>query len=230
MGHEVITERHIDEIPPISTSSTSNQITSKLTLKKVKLYDYDDIKKKFVFIDDNLPVYQKAFLNEPANHYSKDWHDCKIKYFIVPLYQRIYLEAYEAKNFILKFLLLGPAPIKNDQELVIRFYLSSSRSYKDNLIANDGFQENVKRFILSSALPKFIWVAELSNKALIKRKEANGLIILDATEANVNNNKPLLFAVYEGSIIELDKTTGKLEKNALPLNNFPIYENNLKVI
>jgi hypothetical protein len=186
------------------------------------------LKKNFVFIDDNCPVYQKAALYNPCLHYNDpEWEKCRIKHIIVPLYKRIYLEAYEAKHFVLNFLLVGPYPVQGNQQILLRFFLTSSRSFKDSLSTNDSFSYDVKEKILSKPLPKFIWVGELSSKDLIKEKKANGLIILDATEANINTNKPLVFAAYGGNIVEPDFVTGELVRKPIPLAEFLAYENNL---
>jgi hypothetical protein len=47
-----------------------------------------------------------------------------------------------------------------------------------------------------SPLPKFIWVGEISNKERIKERKADGLILVDATEADTSELKPLIFANY----------------------------------
>ena len=77
-------------------------------------------------------------------------------------------------------------------------------------------------------MPKFIWVAELSDKDLIKKNKANGLVIVDATEANIYFNKPLIIAAYQGKVINFEEDTDKLVNKNLTLNDFVIFENNLK--
>ena len=59
-------------------------------------------------------------------------------------------------------------------------------------------------------------------------KKANGIVILDATEANIYFNKPLIVAAYQGKFIKFDLSHGKLENNTLSLNPFNFYENNLR--
>ena len=76
-------------------------------------------------------------------------------------------------------------------------------------------------------MPKFIWITELSTKDLIKEKKANGIVIIDATEANLQFNKPLILAAFQDTLVELNEETGNLEVNSLPLQDFLIYENNL---
>jgi hypothetical protein len=77
-------------------------------------------------------------------------------------------------------------------------------------------------------MPKFIWVAELSTKELLKQNKANGLIIVDATEPNLYYTKPLLFTAYNGFILKFNQIDGPIEKELLPLHTFKCFSRNLK--
>jgi hypothetical protein len=224
VGHEEIDEAKVDAIP---SSVLNDGLRAKTMAKNITIYDYDSVKKDFIFIDDNQPVYQRATLDNPASHYPAQWHSCKITYFIVPLYTKIYLEAFEAKNYILNFLIAGPEPLNNNSKTLLRFYLASSRSFKDDIAKNTSIQEDLKVLLLEAFMPKFIWVAEISTKDLIKQKRADGLVVLDATEANIYFNKPLILAAYQGKLVISDEKTGKLESNLLPLKDFSIFRHNL---
>jgi hypothetical protein len=223
IGHEKVNDEQINAIP--KNNFSDEKLRKFADKQKLSIYDWDDVIKEFVFIDDNNPVYQKALLSEPTKHYDKSWHNCKIHHFIAPLYTKIYLEAFEAKNFALRFLLKGPKPLKKNRELLIRFYLASSRSYKDKLALNSSFDSDVRDMILEIPMPKFIWIAELSTKALIKQNKAEGIMILDATEANTFFNKPLIFALYEGNRIMFDLASRRLQINDVPLPPFFVYNN-----
>jgi hypothetical protein len=223
IGHEdIIDHKLIDQIP--ENNNLHEDIVNDVKTKGLKIFDWDDIDKEYVFIDDNFPCYQKALFDKPAIHYPTRWHDCKIKHFIVPLYPKIYLEAYEAKNYVLKFLTKLPNVVSNNKEVLIRFFLTSSRSYKDRLALNSSFDQTTKDFILETPMAKFIWVAELSTKDLIKEKKADGLILVDATEANISFHKALIMSAYGGKY----RTTSKLSGIDISLPPFIIYENNLK--
>jgi hypothetical protein len=75
-------------------------LQAKANSRGITIYEYDSINKDFIFIDDNMPAYQRAAINHPAIHYtSTDWQTCKIDFFIAPLYTKIHLEAFE-KEFI----------------------------------------------------------------------------------------------------------------------------------
>lgn len=224
IGHAKIENNEIDILPPYTLNTS---LTVALATRNIVLYDYDAITKDFVFIDDNHTPYQKAPLLQPAKHYDPEWQNCEVTYFIAPLYPKIYLEAYEAKNYIRNFIINGPEPIYNGSQILLRFYLASSRSFKDAIAKNNTLQEDLKGILIESSMPKFIWVAEVSSKDLIKEKKANGIVIVDATEANIYFNKPLILAAYQDKLILFDENSGTLESNVLPLQAFRIFEQNL---
>lgn len=228
IGHEEITGDQIDNIS--ANQITNQKLLEAINKKGLKIYDFDGINKEFVFVDDNFPVYQKAKLDKLTVHYPADWHNCLIKHFIVPLYPKIYLEAYEAKNFIYKFLVQGPEPLIDNKEVLIRFYLASNRTFKNALALNSSFQADIRDLILGMPMPKFIWVAEISDREMIKKRQANGLVILDATEANLYFNKPLILAAYQQKLIKFDDSSGRLENNTLDLKPFTIFAQNLRNI
>ncbi len=201
VGHEFIEPAMIEELEP--TEIAIQSLDRKLKEKNIIIYDNDDIEKKFVFVDDNQPTYQKAFLWKPAANYAAtDWQRCRITSFIVPLYPKIYLEAYEAKNFVITFLANSFVALSDNSEITLKLYLTSSRSYKDYLCSNESFDENIRDIILETSMPKFIWIAELSNKQLFVENKSNGLIILDATEPNKFDNKPLIISAFQGKLVK----------------------------
>uniref|UniRef100_B3EN62 Uncharacterized protein n=1 Tax=Chlorobium phaeobacteroides (strain BS1) TaxID=331678 RepID=B3EN62_CHLPB len=169
---------------------------------------------------------QKATLTRPAEHYPTDeWRNCTITHFIAPLYPKIYLEAFQAKQYVIKFLITGPQPILQHSEYVFRVFLASSRSYKHELARNAGVHGELKHLMIEAQMPKFIWVAEISTKELIKEGKANGLMIVDATEANIYHKvNPLIMAVFDGNLLVSEKSSGKLESKQLNLHPFSIYE------
>lgn len=226
VGHSKITEGNINALLP--SNETNQDIANKIQQKQILFYDNDDIDKEFVFIDDNRPVYQLAKFDAPSAHYqSPSWANCSINAFVVPLYPKIYLEAFEAKSF-LKKTLFELFPIPDGSEIFLRFYLSSSRSLKNELAISQDFDNDIKDIILQMFMPKFVWVGELSNLALIKDQKANGIVILDATEANKLQLKPLILAAFNNSLIYFDHNSLNFNNITIPLPNFSIFINNLK--
>lgn len=227
IGHNEVNDQDIDSLKLTELSNVN--LKNELLKKGIYYFDWHDIRKKFIFIDDNYPPYQEAFLDAPARHYKNAaWHNCAVNYFIAPLYTKIYLEAFVAKAYVNNFLILGPVPIADNSELLIKFFLASSRSYKNYIALENSFQSDIKNEIIVTPMPKFIWIAELSNKTLIKQGLANGIVILDSTEANTNNNKPLIYAAFQDKVITYDVESNKHKEKVLPLQPFRIYTNNLR--
>jgi len=228
IGHADVTIDHIKSLK--STIYSNEELKNRANHSNISIYDYDDIVKDFIFIDDNHPVYQKAKLSKPAIHYDSSWHSCKITHFIAPLYPKIYLEAREAKNYMLEYLITGPNPLEFASNVFFRMSLTSNRSFKDRITDDAFMQEELKAILIETSMPKFIWVAELGNKDLFSAGKANGLMVVDATEANIYNNKPLILAAYQNKVITWNDSSGNFESDVLYLSSFSLLINNLKKI
>jgi hypothetical protein len=227
IGRTKTTSIQIDKLNV--TNETDFSIAALIKAKSIYLYDNDDIARDIVFIDDNHPPYQLAPINNPARHYNNaDWSLCEVSYFIVPLYPKIYLEAFVAKNYIKNLLLRENFIIPIHTEVFIRIFLTSGRSYKDYLASEESFDIDVKEFIMDTPMAKFIWICEVSNKPLMKQGKAIGLFILDATEPNLQNYNPLIFAGYLDRFYYPDPNTRELKEVLVNLGIFSIYTNNLK--
>ncbi|MBU1720907.1 MAG: hypothetical protein KKA07_17705, partial [Bacteroidetes bacterium] len=226
VGHKKIEHNQVENLVEEIIRDETARID--LLKREISIYDYDNLNKEFVFVDDNMPVFQKALLAEPAKYYEDpDWGKCKITHFVVPLYPKNYLEAYEAKNFIQNFLSKKFLPIPDNTKLFVRTFLASGRSYKNAIALDPDISEDIRTLICETAMPKFIWVTELATKDLIKIEKAEGLVILDATEARVTHLKPLLLAAYENSVLYYDSENKVFAKNNIPLSRFGTYKNNL---
>ena len=76
---------------------------------------------------------------------------------------------------------------------------------------------------MSTSLPKFIWVTELSNKELLKQGQAYGVILIDATEPKIET---LVAALFNNIYISLSMS--KIEVITVDLQPFNVFSNNLK--
>ncbi|WP_236391384.1 hypothetical protein [Chitinophaga filiformis] len=227
IGRARTTDELIDNLAV--TEELNPYFKSIINHKGIQFFDNDDIPRKFVFIDDNMPPYQLQHFETPALHYNEpDWNACRISEFIAPLHPRMYLEAVAAKIYIKEVLLGGTFAIGNGAEIFLRLFLTSSRSYKDYLVRDARFKTNIGEYIMEMLMPEFIWVAEISDKANIKQKQAFGLFILDATEPNINSDSTLIFGGYKNVFIDWNGGMSELVKNCLDLDSFSIYVNNLK--
>ena len=228
-GYEPRQDYMIDSL--CETFIHSKKLKDVITSKNIKIFDNDDIRKKYIFIDDNLPVYQKNSLNKPCENYDskkyQNWDTCILTHFLAPLYSKIYLETFQAKSFVRSFLIEGPAPLSNNSEVFLRTYLTSSRSYKDWLVCSDFSPPDLKEYLLKLPMPKFVWITEVTTKELIKctNPKTEGIVILDATEPNTFNYKALIFAAYKNHQIKYSEKKDCFEDISIPLPSFSIFEN-----
>jgi hypothetical protein len=113
----------------------------------------------------------------------------------------------------------------NVDSVLIRFFLTSSRSFKRSITLNSSFDEDYKELILGSSMPKFIWVAELSSHGLYKQNKAFGFIIIDATGSDSTDS--IVLITYSDKIITFTDNNFRIyEREFCKL--YDIYRNNLK--
>lgn len=190
IGHALnIVGREIDDPNEII------KITNFIELKGgMKLIDYNNIKRRYVFIDDNYPPFQVSNIDFPCKtYYSEErWHTCEIKSIIIPLHPKIYLDATRARKNFLQVLSSKTLNIKLDETSVIRVFLCSTRSYREYIATNKDLDIKTKELILSIRMSKFIWIAELSKLHSFKDNKCDGFLIQDATEPVEYSDKTML--------------------------------------
>jgi len=209
---------------PYTTGDLENlQEVTRLSNGK-PILDFTTMPMQYVFIDDNFPPYMLAYVDNPASYYNNaQWAGCSISAFIVPLYPKIYLEADEARKMTL--LLLDQINFNNTEPLVLKTFLASSRSFKHSISQNALLDKTAKELILGTAMPKFIWVTEITDKAMLANDLCNGLVVLDATEPRKTG---VLACIVESNYITLNFTA--ITQATLSLQPFSMYESNLKPI
>lgn len=227
-GRTPVTAQQINKLEV--SEEFNSELSQICSQRNITIFDHDDISNQFVWIDDNMPPYEIQNYHSPGLHYnSPDWATCHITHFIVPLHSRVYLSAEEAKDFI-KAYLLKQLVLRNEKniEIFLRVFLTSSRSYKDYMTKQNGFSDEIRNTILATPMPKFIWVGEISNKQHILNNQALGLLILNATEPNINKHDILIFGGYKDTISQFDSKLNLLTTRTSFLGVFNIYTNNLK--
>lgn len=220
IGHENVTPDAIDEVEGVKKDGYPS------------IVDYDKIKKRYVFIDDNFPAYAMDYLDSPTGRYNvdyvplkADWLACKIKFAIVPLYEKILLLPGLVKVMAKTFLYY--LRIDEDKEITMRTFLASSRSYRD-YVCRSSMQSEMKELILNLYLPKFIWVVELSTRQGLKENYAEGLMLFDSTEPKFKKFSSLS-VMYYNKIAAYKNSKGELQiaSNA-PEVKFDCYRRNLR--
>ena len=220
IGHENVSIRDID------ANLKANTKTVKASYGALNILDYDDIEKRFVFIDDNCPPYQKDFLSTPANRYvgKVDWNSCRISNFVAPLYKRIYMEPFVAKEYALRILLSGYYSHLNAKTVIVRTYLCSTRSFRQYV--NESAMTNAMKDMVSGAfMPKFVWITEVSKVESVKIGLVDNLIIVDATGYETAYFMPLLLAFVDNACYCKDSKSMSLVKYDIPTTQFNSYSN-----
>jgi hypothetical protein len=188
----------------------------------------EDIPLDYIFIDDNKPPFQMAALETPTSFYLPEhtqFADAKISSFVVPLYSKIYLEAASARKYFKIFLTAfqNEFQLYQNTEFVLKIFLASSRSYKDYVVRESDMHPLQAEIILVEPMPKFIWLAELSTRDLIKQNKANGLLIIDATETHQHG----LLAGFIENHYFVHKMNKDVRMKNVPLQSFNCYNKNL---
>jgi hypothetical protein len=154
-----------------------------------------DLIKDYVFMDDNKLPYQK-FEFDKFGYEDEE----KIKYFIVPLYKRIFLSAEEAEKIfyaILRSDWIGPKKYGIDK-FIVRIFLTTARNLKEHRI-NSAKKEKEKELYANIILPKFVWVCEIYDENGYKNGLVSGEIIIDATSSKKSEKfDELIFVRYKG--------------------------------
>ena len=88
---------------------------------------------------------------------------------------------------------------------------------------NPLLDNEAKTLLLGTAMPKFVWVTEITDKALLAENLFNGLIVLDATEPH---NTGIVACLIENSYITLSVMS--FTQASLSLQPFDMYNVNLK--
>jgi hypothetical protein len=147
-------------------------------------------------------------LDQPGEHYEEE--DCsnyEIDSIVVPLYPKIYLEAVVAKELVIQVLEDGNVGYDFGSDFVFRFYLTSSRSFKNHVAKIADMDIDLKNNILITKMPKFIWCGEIYTQEDFDQydKKAIGLVVLDATEANQESIDALIFAGYPDRCVSMNE-------------------------
>lgn len=149
--------------------------------KTIYLWNEAVAKKHFVFNDDNFPCYQRDTLRKPAKRYQKkrpDLAKMDISQFIVPLYNKVYMDADMAIGQSKKLI---TSLIDNCDENVVRTLLTSSRTFREHIAHSQAFSDSERKALLKIPMPKFIWLTEVSTKDEFFQDKVNSILLLDAT-------------------------------------------------
>lgn len=207
---------------PFTDSDIENLQICQTLRNGLQIMDFTDLPMRYVMSDDNFSPYQLAYLSEPVAYYTDPlWNGCTITGCIIPLYPKIYLEANEARAKAI--LWMEQMTMGTSVPVVLKSFLTSSRSFKDSLASSNSLEVSAKELLISLAMPKFIWVVELTNKELLRQNFCNGLIVLNATEPKKTG---IIASIIENMFISYNHTG--FTQTALPLQPFAQFSQNIK--
>jgi hypothetical protein len=230
VGRKEIAPKKIFELAPTA------HIQRSCGDSKINIYDMAEVDNDLLIMDDNFPPYRIAKASKPTKYYPdtvhdfKAWRKCKLKYLIVPLSSKTYLEYVEARNYILELLNSRIIKDSNVDSLCIRLFQVQTREYLNYVTLSEDIDEIAKDAVLELVLGKHIWVAELIPEALVKNSQSLGIIILDSTEARIDMNSALRFFAFNEKKAEIDHKSGDMYIFTLPLQPFKIYQGTLNKI
>ncbi|RZJ92125.1 MAG: hypothetical protein EOO20_02850 [Chryseobacterium sp.] len=191
-----------------------------------KYYDISQFNHHYVIQDDNLSPYQVISLDSPGINYDdSDSKNYQIDTIVVPLYSKIYLEAFVAKRLFVQIIKDGSLGFDFKNKSVLRCFLSSSRSFKSHITKLTDMDSEVKSIILLSKMPKFIWVGEVyeQDQYIPFVGKPQGLVILDATENSSTNTDALIFAGYPDRFVTINENKFIILQQKL--SNYSYYSN-----
>ena len=225
LGHATIAVGRNSKRKDINSKTKRESIT--IDGGVVNFIDFAETIDKLIIQDDNLSPYSELSIDNIGGLYEADSEerDYQVKFLIVPLYPKIYLESTIAKKLMLQFIVDDSFGFKFKDEFVLRMLLASSRSFKAHISKLAHMPEDLKLEILTTRMPKFIWCAETYsvNNTINNGTSAKSLLVLDATEANHSTIDSLIFAGYEDRCILLNEN--KFVTLAQKLIGYEYYSN-----
>ncbi|MBF0608625.1 MAG: hypothetical protein HQL61_13880 [Magnetococcales bacterium] len=190
-------------------------------LKGDYIYSYELIDSLVVCDDNHLPYTE---IKKTANNgYTFD----DLDYAIVPLYEKMFLDAEivrgRAENMLKSKVIDLPAP------LVLRVYMTSSKSLKEKVRNDRSMESNLTKRILCTPMPKFVWCVDISTKNDFMLSKMSGKIIIDITAGTYELNPWILYHDLS-KVVYYNTATDRFMKETLPIKPYNIYKNNLREV
>ncbi|MDO5398278.1 MAG: hypothetical protein Q4G33_10140 [bacterium] len=205
----------------------------------VPFIDSSQLYNKYVIVDDNqMPYTIEEFSNLTI------YDNTSVSVFVAPLYKRIFLDADDAHTLVYEilaklnmwdFINRYTPGLSDENPIVIRLFLTSSRKYKSYKVHN-AEPNNLRNIYMEINFPKFLWVAEISTYDMYTKGKALGEIIIDATSTRVDVSCSIISIRYKNlfgyrnpnnSIDSIMHNINTYDNMDIPYN---MYYNNLKEI
>lgn len=205
--------------------------------------DSSDFITGFIVNDDNHLPYQRLMKKSESKMGYSSRHSLEdIDCFVVPLYEKIYLTAEyvdKLSQAILNHPQLGVKALSKlikPKKILRRIYLTSSKSYKLQRRKSD-IPSNLNLIYSEMAMPKFIWVCEISERDYYVQNKIIGEIIFDATASQLDRfaflsiHYPDFLLLNDRNILE--DVPERFKQYPLQMDKvkpYDLYVNNLKEV
>lgn len=145
-------------------------------------------KKKYTFIDDDSFPYQSSHFSVPLSHHKNLQIESSVEGLIVPLHRQIFMDSLAIRNIfkgIINTRILDEDLKKGkNNRYIIRYLLTSGRSFKRFIVETDEYDIITKNIIESIQLSRFTWIIEISDRKSYSNGCSLGFIVVDATGAS----------------------------------------------
>ncbi len=172
--------------------------------RKIYINDTGFNCEKIIIMDDNYNPFTSVPFNKPGIFYSEpNYQNLTIQYFIAPLYNKIYLDAeraYRTFESVINDKEIGLPENQLKDPYIIRFFLTSARSFKNRLACMSLIHGEMKQQLIYTSLPKFIWIGEITDNDLYNKELAKGIIIIDAT--GEQNKESVIFYYFNETLLD----------------------------
>lgn len=147
-----------------------------------------------------------------------------LDFIVIPLYEKMYLNANVVIERIKSLSRSGVLDIP--QNAVCRPYLTSARSLKRYIYADNSMNQDLKEVILKLPTPQFVWCADFVMPA-DQFSNTYSKVIIDST-AGTYEEEPWLLMHDEKNIIYYDRDADAWYKLPANIEPYVTYRNNLK--
>jgi len=220
---------------------SNHKILDLFNICKKEKYYFADMLEELLIMNDNHSPYEIVNYNKPIQStIDEDDSNYQIKSFIVPLYPKVHLEAYQfqiffhtiIENFKKHEVTKHISFLENDN-YIIRYFLTSSRSYKNYIAKMPTISKEIKTILLDQSMPRFVWVGEIIKGDIYKKDQVvESIIVVDATESGLNDHLILAtntkYLIFKESIEENHNEDSIYKIIELINEKFITFTNNLK--
>ncbi|NTV49968.1 MAG: hypothetical protein HGB32_11415 [Geobacteraceae bacterium] len=146
-----------------------------------------------------------------------------IGYALIPLYEKMFLPADIVIKHAKYFLETKQIDVPDD--VIIRPYITSSRSLKCRTKENATINNDLKEIILKTPMPQFVWCVDISTVEEYKQHKNSARLIIDVTAAT-DEIHPWILTHDSKSVFYYTLGEGFIQED-LVIAPYDMYKNNL---